>query len=86
MNLIILTLEAQHFSEEIDALARENLIRDKQVLILKFFLDKNTLIRFGGILKNDNVSYDLKHPILLGIVIESLGEQSLINITWTREH
>ncbi|XP_036150809.1 uncharacterized protein LOC118648578 [Monomorium pharaonis] len=66
--LMIICRAVQHstFSQEIDCLRNNQPLKSSSHLLsLSPFLDDNNLIRVGGRLRNSELSYDAKHPILL---------------------
>ncbi|XP_011686447.1 PREDICTED: uncharacterized protein LOC105449144 [Wasmannia auropunctata] len=59
-------LKQQHFSQEIHDLKQlGELSNTSRLLPLNPFIDKNGILRVGGRLKNADMSYKIKHPILL---------------------
>lgn len=65
LNLIIQVIQEKHFLKEKVALSKGVPVIDKTLLCLSPFLDENKLIRVGGRLKNADISFNQKHPILL---------------------
>lgn len=59
-------VQHQHFNQEIHELMRTGVISNtSKILSLNPFLDQNGLLRVGGRLKNSDIAYEAKHPILL---------------------
>lgn len=65
LSLIVRALQNQYFSKEKFELANKKVISDKNLQGLNLFLDEAKLIRVGGRLKNADISFEQKHPILL---------------------
>ncbi|XP_050313689.1 uncharacterized protein LOC126748481 [Anthonomus grandis grandis] len=65
LKLIVKILQEQHFPNERKALLNKQLIKDKHILVLNPFIDRDGIIRVGGRLSNANVDFDQKHPMLL---------------------
>ncbi|KAL0892639.1 hypothetical protein ABMA27_014364 [Loxostege sticticalis] len=64
--LIIRTVQSQHFSEDIARLkAKQNLKSKSTLLTLNPFLDDDDILRVGGRLQHSKLSYNKKHPILI---------------------
>ena len=63
----LLTLSQQsYFSEEINFLrSNRELPKTTKLIQLSPFLDKENLIRVGGRLRNANITFNTKHPIIL---------------------
>ncbi|XP_018359963.1 PREDICTED: uncharacterized protein LOC108759145 [Trachymyrmex cornetzi] len=59
-------VQHQYFDSEIQELIRVGVIsKTSKILSLNPFLDRNGLLRVGGRLRNSDISYEAKHPILL---------------------
>lgn len=54
-----------HFAKERQELLSNRPISDKNLLGLNLFLDENNLIRVGGRLRNAEIAFEQKHPVLL---------------------
>lgn len=65
LTLILSGLQGNHFAKEKSELTNNQPISDKSLQGLCLFLDENKLIRVGGRLRNADISFDQKHPILL---------------------
>ena len=58
-------MQSQNFSKQISELKNKNITSDKQLNSLNPFLDAEQILRVGGRLKNADVPFEQKHPILL---------------------
>ncbi|XP_071652694.1 uncharacterized protein [Temnothorax longispinosus] len=64
--LIIRRIQRLIFHMEIEAIENQRPIRrDSRLLALNPFLDHEGLLRVGGRLKNANISYEIKHQLIL---------------------
>ncbi|XP_071057578.1 uncharacterized protein [Onthophagus taurus] len=62
----IVILTQREFTSDIDHLkAKGDLATTSKLKSLSPFIDSNNILRVGGRLKNANISYNFKHPILL---------------------
>lgn len=60
------SVQARHFGEDISCLAsNEQLLSKSKLLSLNPTLDEDGILRVGGRLKNANINYNQKHPIIL---------------------
>lgn len=63
---ILKFVQVTHFSEDIRSLQATNQLPNKSKLLrYSAFLDRDGLLRIGGRIKHANVSYNIKHPIIL---------------------
>lgn len=67
MNISVRAVQNQHFSEEIQNLREgsETVIKSSTVRTLHPFLDEKGILRVGGRLRNSDLKFNEKHPILL---------------------
>lgn len=66
MQVILMLVQKQEFQEEISQLSRRREIPSKsKVISLRPYLDNDGLLRVGGRLRNTQLDYDQKHPIIL---------------------
>lgn len=60
--------QINYFSNEYNCLLNDVIIKKRSPLLaLQPFLDCNKVIRVGGRLRNSNLAYDKKHPIILSV-------------------
>ena len=65
--VLIRTVQQELFAEELEVLkAKKSLSKDSKLYQLNPFLDEEQLLRVGGRLQNSEMSYDAKHPVILG--------------------
>lgn len=66
LNQICKMIQQQHFSSEYKALVRHDVISStSKILSLTPFLDEIGLLRVGGRLRNSDLTFNSRHPILL---------------------
>lgn len=66
LSKLISNVQNAHFAEEMSCLHKsQNLPRKSKLLCLNPFIDKDGLMRVGGRLRNANVNFDHKHPLIL---------------------
>lgn len=59
-------IQSERFSEEIKALKNNKILsKNSKLISLDPFIDNKGILRVGGRLKNSDLKYDRKHPILL---------------------
>lgn len=77
--IIIKCIQRSEFGSDIESLINNKLNSDSKLLNLHPFLDENGILRVGGRLKNANINYDMKHPIIIpygGRLTELLIQQA----------
>lgn len=81
LNFILQTLQQLCFSEELAELKAKRLVNNKAIISLNPFFDEQTsLIRVGGRLKNADVSFSQRHPILLP------SRSTIVDLLLKQEH
>lgn len=81
LNLLVRLAQQQDFPDEIKSLKSSNVIKKKsRLLCLNPYLDENMLLRVGGRLKNSQVDYTQRHPIILS------GNHPLTYLIIKQEH
>jgi Family of unknown function (DUF5641)/Integrase zinc binding domain/Integrase core domain len=65
LTFIIKQIQNHSFSKEITELSNNKNLSNKQLISLTPILDQSGLLRVGGRLKNAEINFDQKHPILL---------------------
>lgn len=66
LHILCKHVQQQYFSQEICHLQNSKVVPNtSKILSLSPILDENGVLRVGGRLKNADLSYDAKHPILL---------------------
>lgn len=64
--LIVKHLQQQEYSSEIKDLKKNGTVKShSNILKLNPFLDENECLRVGGRLRNSEIQYDAKHPLIL---------------------
>jgi hypothetical protein len=63
---LVIASQKCHFSVLIHELAWDQSLLSKSIAKLRPFIDKDCVIRVGGRLSYSSLSYESKHPILLG--------------------
>lgn len=77
---IIKSVQRKYFSSEIDILKNNQLLSNKQLRRLNPFLDKDNILRVGGRLRNAELSFSQKFPILLP------SKDHVVDMLLRREH
>ncbi|XP_072398237.1 uncharacterized protein [Diabrotica undecimpunctata] len=83
---IVKIIQLTFFQSEFKDLKHQKTIKNKAILKLNPFIDASDLIRVGGRLRNANVSYNQKFPLLLPTkcqVVRSLLEREHIRLLHT---
>lgn len=63
---IVRIAQNEHYKKELSDLRKNKRIEKKSELLkLNVFLDKNELLRVGGRIKNKDMPFDMRHPILI---------------------
>ncbi|XP_076686036.1 uncharacterized protein LOC143378082 [Andrena cerasifolii] len=64
--IIIRCIQNKHFTQEVQDLGEQGFVRkESRIFSLTPFIDRDKIIRVGGRLKNSNIPYSQKYPILL---------------------
>ncbi|XP_075157163.1 uncharacterized protein LOC142230401 [Haematobia irritans] len=66
LHLIVKTIQSADFKDDINKLkTTKELSRSSPIISLSPFLDKSDILRVGGRLDASNLSYEMKHQIIL---------------------
>ncbi|XP_072395161.1 uncharacterized protein [Diabrotica undecimpunctata] len=77
---IIKMLQYSNFSSEISELKKGKTLSNKCLLPLNPFLDENEMLRVGGRLRNSDVTFDQRYPLLLP------SKNRVVRLILHREH
>ncbi|XP_072403244.1 uncharacterized protein [Diabrotica undecimpunctata] len=77
---IIKMLQYSNFSSEISELKKGKTLSNKCLLPLNPFLDENEILRVGGRLRNSDVTFDQRYPLLLP------SKNRIVRLILHREH
>lgn len=81
LNVLIKISQRESFATEIDLLTTENKLSSRsKVLYLTPFLDESGVMTVGGPLKNSNLPFNAKHPVLLH------SKHRFTSLLFTEEH